>query len=107
LEKKPGKQCWSINCRKNLPIVLSPKKITCSHCNHVYCHHCIEIWADGWKACPQCTIDEVIERKSKGEKLPEVKKRAKGIDEEIKDDDDDEDEKEKGKEKDKVKEKRK
>jgi len=24
--KKPGKQCWSINCRKNLPTVNGPKK---------------------------------------------------------------------------------
>jgi Ras-related C3 botulinum toxin substrate 1 len=73
--KKPGKQCWSINCRKTLPAVSGPKKYKCSSCSHWYCSSCIEVWEDGWKGCPQCTLDEAAARKRKGDKLPEVKKK--------------------------------
>jgi small GTP-binding protein len=77
--KKPGKVCWSINCRKQLPLVpKSPAKKKCKGCRHYYCYNCIEIWADNFEGCPRCIENEKSERKKRGLPLPDVKKPGKG-----------------------------
>eukprot|EP01125_Pyxidicula_operculata_P007703 TRINITY_DN2608_c0_g1_i1.p1 TRINITY_DN2608_c0_g1~~TRINITY_DN2608_c0_g1_i1.p1 ORF type:complete len:320 (+),score=88.07 TRINITY_DN2608_c0_g1_i1:102-1061(+) len=73
--KKPGKQCWSIDCRQKLGAI---QKVKCTgRCKEMYCPDCIEIWEDGSKLCPQCVIYEKQEREDKGKKQSATKKPRK------------------------------
>jgi len=73
--KKPGKQCWSIDCRQKLAQL---SKVRCQgRCGHFYCAECMEYWDDGSKFCPQCVVYEKEERQKKGKKEPTVRKERK------------------------------
>jgi len=52
--KKPGKQCWSVDCRQKLTQF---GKIRCQGCcGAFYCADCLQYWDDGSKLCPQCKL---------------------------------------------------
>jgi len=73
--KKPGKQCWSIDCRQKLAQL---SKVKCQgRCGLFYCADCMEYWEDGFKGCPQCVVYEREERVKKGKKEPVIKKPRK------------------------------
>jgi len=73
--KKPGKQCWSIDCRQKLAQL---SKVKCQgRCGLFYCAECMEYWEDGFKGCPQCVVYEREEREKKGKKEPVIKKPRK------------------------------
>jgi len=73
--KKPGKQCWSIDCRQKLTQL---GKIRCQgRCGAFYCADCMQYWDDGSKLCPQCVVYEKEERQKKGKKDPTVRKERK------------------------------
>jgi len=56
--KRPGKHCWSIDCRQKMT-----QKVKCQgRCKHFYCADCIEVWEDNFKGCPQCVIYERQDR---------------------------------------------
>jgi len=72
-QKKPGKQCWSINCHSEITTMT---KVQCGgRCKLLYCKDCMEFWEDGFKGCPQCVMYEKKSRQDKGKKLSDVKKR--------------------------------
>jgi len=64
--KKKGRFCWSIHCREKVTAFNQTK---CRRCKNVFCYDCIEIWEDGYKGCPNCSLLRKAEKENDGEPI--------------------------------------
>jgi small GTP-binding protein len=74
--KKKGKFCWSIHCRDKISNFNQAK---CKDCQNLMCLDCIEIWENGYKGCPHCSI-----KRKKSEKDFKIRKPRKSPEEKLK-----------------------
>jgi len=79
-QKKKGKFCWSIHCRSKLTTFSG---IKCKDCNNFMCNDCIEIWENGYRGCPNCSIIKRTEKEREGVEV-KIKKPRKSPEEKLK-----------------------